>query len=72
MSCSSAFVSVLAWNSGSERVTPVQSLLVQGSAEKILLNGSSELYVLALSGRLYGLQSRILSLWKQLWSVSKS
>jgi len=42
MACSSAFVSVLGKNSGRERVTHVQAVLVRGSAEKSLLNGSSE------------------------------
>ncbi len=42
MACSSAFVSLLGWNSGNERVVPVQAVLVKGSDEKSLLNGSSE------------------------------
>jgi hypothetical protein len=42
MACSSALVSLLGWNSGSERVIPVQAVLVRGSAEKSLLNGASE------------------------------
>jgi len=42
MACSSAFVSLLGWNSGSERIILVQAVLVRGSAEKSLLNGSFE------------------------------
>ena len=42
MACSSAFVSLLGWNCGRERVTQVQAVLVWGSAKKSLLNGSSE------------------------------
>ena len=38
----SAFVSLLGYNSGSERVIPAQAVLVRGSAEKSLSNGSSE------------------------------
>ncbi len=41
MACSSAFVSLSGWNSGSERVTHVKAVLVRGSAEKSLLNVSS-------------------------------
>ncbi len=42
MACSSAFVSLLGWNSGSERVMPVHAVIVNGSAEKSLSSGSSE------------------------------
>ncbi len=42
MAYSSAFVSLLNWNSGSESVVAVQSVLVRGSAVKSLSSGSSE------------------------------
>ena len=42
MACSSAFVSLSGWNSGSERVMPVQAVLVRGSAENNWWYGSSE------------------------------
>ncbi len=42
MACSRYFVILFGWNSGSERVVPVEAVLVRGSVEKILLNGSSK------------------------------
>ena len=42
MAYSSAFVSLLGWNSGSERVIPVHAVLVSGSVEKSLSSGFSE------------------------------
>ena len=41
MACSSAFVSLLGWNSGSESVVPVQAVLVRGSAVKSMSSESS-------------------------------
>ena len=42
MACSSAFVSLLGWNSRNERVIPAHAVLVRGSAEKSMSSGSSE------------------------------
>ncbi len=42
IACSSAFVSLMGWNSGSGRLIPAYAVLVRGSDENNLLSGSSE------------------------------